>query len=419
MRFKNLSPREAQTAGLLLVAAIFNGLVQSFGQTQDIIARKALLATDWQILLITLIWPISNFLSIWMGRIFEQSCHKSRYFLIAGIFGRLTLVWALFMAGIHEYLILLALLYSANSLLVPAQNGIYQRNINVSRRAKVYGYTISIGMLISIIVTFFAGRLLDIQESAYRWIVAATGIAGFISCVVLSRIKIDEPVPCEKRPNLPLRQALADPIHSTIRLLKENPQFAAFERSFSIYGMGFIMMTPVIPLLLVNELKLSYTVNFLTKGILSQAGMLFLSPLIGKIHDRLHPFRFISLSFGTLMFFPLVIIVATKFAGIPALATTLVFVAYIIFGIAMAGINMAWNMSSIFFAGKENAAVFQSVHVTMTGIRGLIAPFLGLILNRLFGYSAVFLVASGFLATAAIISFRDYRKIKAGSFRTA
>ncbi len=410
MKLRSMKPLERQTALLLLLAAAFNGFIQSFSQTQDIIARKALHAADWQILAMTLIWPLSNLMSIWMGRIFEKSCHKSRYFIAAGVFGRLTLGWGLFLAGVNEYLILLMLLYSANSILIPAQNSIFQKNIDGSRRAKVYGYTISLSMLVSICITFVAGRVLDSHEQSFRWIMLGTGIAGFISCLVLSRVK--QPEPCASTEKIPFRKALTEPLTRSVELLKKNKQFAAFERSFSIYGMGFIMMTPIIPIFLVDILKLSYTANFLSKGILSQAGMLFLSPLLGKLHDRLHPFRFISLSFGTLMFFPLLIILSSQFTQVPLVSTILVFVAYLIFGLAMTGINIAWNMSSIYFAGKEDAAMYQSVHVSMTGIRGLIAPVLGLVLMRTLGIRSVFIVAAGFLLTASIVSYRDYLRIK-------
>ena len=403
---------EKQSTVLLLVAALFNGVVQSLNQTQDIIARKALHAQDWQLMLMTMIWPISNFLSIWWGRIFEKSCHKSRYFLVAGIVGRLSLVYAIWITTMNEYMVLLGLVFSANSLLIPAQNSVYQKNICASRRAKVFGYTISLGMIVSIAVTFLGGRLLDVQEQSFRWILVATGFCGFISCAVLSLIRIQDPVGHPNCEPLAWRQQLFDPIKRTLTLLKENKQFAAFERSFSIYGMGFIMMQPIIPIYLVDKLKLSYTNNFLAKGILSQVGLLLLSPLIGKIHDRMHPFKFISRSFALLMVFPLLFVVSSLWAGESIIPVVIVFIAYFIFGVAMTAVNVSWNMSSIYFAGNDEASMYQSVHVTMTGIRGLIAPILGFTLLRVFNITAVFVVAAGFLGWAAAISYRDYNRLK-------
>jgi MFS family permease len=412
LRLKNLSPTEKQSTYLLLIAALFNGVVQSLGQTQDIIARKALHAQDWQLMLMTMIWPVSNFLSIWWGRIFENSSHKSRYFLLAGIVGRLSLVYAIWLVTMNEYMILLALVFSANSLLIPAQNRIYQKNINSSRRAKVFGYTISLGMIVSIAFTFIAGRLLDINEQSFRWILVVTGFCGFISCAVLSMVRIQEPLIQRDITRKSMRHQLFEPIRRTLTLLKENKPFAAFERSFSIYGMGFIMMQPIIPIYLVDKLNLSYTNNFLAKGVLSQVGLLLLSPMIGKIHDRMHPFKFISRSFALLMVFPLLFVVSSLWAGSSIIPVIIVFVAYFIFGVAMTAVNVSWNMSSIFFAGKEDASIYQSVHVTMTGIRGLIAPILGFTLLKLFNITAVFVVAAGFLAWAAIISYLDYTRLK-------
>ena len=396
------------------MAALFNGLVQSLSQTQDIIARKALFAQDWQLMLMTMIWPISNFFSIWWGRFYEKSCHKSRYFLFAGVFGRLSLVYAIWLTTMNEYLVLLALLFSANSILIPAQNSIYQKNIHHSRRAKVYGYTISLGMIVSVAVTFVAGRILDLHEEHFRWILVLTGLAGFISSVLLSTIKLQEPlveVPCVKA-KIKLKDLALDPIRRTLALMKTNKAFAAFERDFSIYGMGFIMMQPIIPIYMVDKLQLSYTNNFLAKGILSQMGLLILSPVIGKLHDRMHPFRFIAVSFALLMVFPLLFVLSSLWAGESVLAVVIVFIAYTIFGIAMAGVNLSWNMSSIFFAGKEDASMYQSVHVTLTGIRGLIAPVLGFSLLKIIGINSVFIVAAGFLGTASLMSLRDYRRFK-------
>jgi MFS family permease len=411
MRFKNLNPLEKQTARLLLASALFNGVVMSLNQTQDIIARKALHAQVWQLTVMTMIWPISNFFSIWWGRIFEKSQHKSRYFILVGIFGRLSLIYGLWLNGMNEFMLLLGLMFSFNSLLIPAQNSIYQSNIESSRRAKVYGYTMSLGMLVAVIFTFFAGRMLDRNDQYFRIILAVTAICGLIASLLLSLVKIKkhesstEPVPFS------WQDALHDPIKRSLALLKTNKPFAAFERSFSIYGMGFIMVQPVLPIYLVDMLKLTYTGNFIAKGVISQIPILILSPYLGKWHDRLHPFRFICFFFGLLALFPALIIASALTLKWHLLSVGLVYLAFAIFGVAMAGVNIAWNMGSIFFAGKEDASMYQSVHVTMTGIRGILAPMLGLLLLKTLGIISVFAVAVGFLILASYLSWRDYRRL--------
>jgi len=415
MRFRDFSPIERQTAVLLLWAALFNGVVVSLGQIQDIIARKALLATDWQLALMTMIWPIANFFSIWWGRMFERSCHKSRHILIAGVFGRLVLAYGVWLTTMNEFLVLLTVMFAFNSLLIPAQNLIYQKNINPGRRGKVYGYTISLSMVITITVTFLAGKWLDMDEAMFRWLLVGTGICGFISCFLLSMIRVQTPILEPSCGQVPWRRMISEPLRLSVDLLKRDKAFACFERSFTIYGMGFIMMTPVLPIYLVDVMQLSYTTNFLVKGVLSQAGLLLLSSYLGKLHDRLHPFRFISLAFGMLALFPLLILTSAYFVRHEWLGVFFVFAAFTVFGIAMSGINMAWNMSSIYFAGVNNAAMYQSVHVTLTGFRGLLAPVIGFALLRTLGINSVFAVAIGFLVTASIISWYDHRRLLANA----
>jgi hypothetical protein len=55
----------------------------------------------------------------------------------------------------------------------------------------------------------------------------------------------------------------------------------------------------------------------------------------------------------------------------------LLFVMACVTGIADAGGALAWNLGHNDYAKDHNAAQYMGVHVTLTGIRGLIAPFLG------------------------------------------
>lgn len=414
MRFNKLNPFEKHTTRLLLWSALFNGVVLSLNQTQDIIARKALNAAVWQLTVMAMIWPVSNFLSIWWGRLFEKSCHKSRYFLLVGIFGRLTLIYGLWLTGMNEFMLLLGLMFSFNALLIPAQNTIYQKNIRADRRGKIYGYITSVGMIVAIGFTFLAGRVMDMDDRYFRLILAITAGCGLIASVLLSVIRIrgDKRNNCGAEKPLYWRESLRAPIKRSYQLLKQNKEFGAFERSFSIYGIGFIMMMPVLPLFLVDMLRLTYTQNFVAKGVISQIPIILLSPYLGKWHDKLHPFRFICIFFGLLALFPLMVVLSMSVIKWRLFSVVLVYLAYIFFGIAMAGINIAWNMGSIYFAGKEDASMYQSVHVTMTGVRGLIAPVLGLLLLNLTGLISVFAVAAAFILTASIVSWRDYRHYK-------
>lgn len=397
-----------------MISTFFNGFIMSLGNIQDIISKKTFHALDWQLTLLAMVWPVSNFISIWWGQILEHSKHKARYFLLVAVLGRLVLITGLWIVNMNEFLILLTFMFSFSSLLIPATNAIYQENIGSNNRGRVFGFTVSLSTLISMILTYVAGRILDINENSFHVILVSAGIAGFLSALTLSFIKFDKNY---QKPNLERmshRDFAFTPIKRMMEILKTNKEFAKFERNFSAYGMGFIIMQPVLPIYMVQTLQLNYTSNFLAKGILSQMGVLLLSPILGKLHDKFHPHKFTALSFGSLALFPALFLLSgmmpTRFGAI-----LLVNIAFVFFGVAMTGVNLSWNMGTIYFAGKGESPMYQSVHVTLTGIRGVVAPLLGLILLRLFGIFSVFIFAFCALLFASWLSYRDYKNVKVSS----
>lgn len=387
----HLNRVEKRTFILLLVSTFFGGLFTSLSQTQDIIAKKALHSLDWQLTILAMIWPVSNFFSIWWGKILENSKNKSKFFVLVAFIGRLTLIFGLWVNDMTEYLLLLSLVYFFSSLLIPATNSLYQNNIRKELRGKLFGYSVSLGTLLGMLITFISGRLLDINELWYKDILFATGVTGCISSLVLYYVKLNDNQDHHEA-RFSFKELLWTPIVRTFQLLKKNPDFSAFEKNFSIYGLGFLMVVPVIPIFLVEHLHMNYTSTFVAKGILSQLGILLFSPFFGKMHDHKDIFQFGSYVFGLLALYPLGFVIASLVPSI-GVATVIILITYLIFGIAMAGVNVTWNMGSIYFAGNEDASMYQSVHITLTGVRGLIAPIFGFAIYKILGLTSVFVVA--------------------------
>ncbi len=400
---------EKETLSRFLPGGVLNGFFMALGAMQDIIAKKALDAADWQITLLAMVWPVSNFFSIWWGRLLESSNNKSRYMWVVGFGGRLVLLGALWISNFYHLLFILTMVYSFNALYIPIQNSILQRNFRPKNRGRVFGYISSIATLLALITTVIGGRLLDTNEHFFRHVLASIGVLGFIGTAVISRIRINQQETQEKSSGIAVKTIIMAPLVRTWNLLNRNRDFALFQFSFFVYGLGFIMVVPVIPRFLVIDLGMTYTTAFLAKGVVSQLGLLFLSPLAGKIHDSRDPMLFTCIGFILISMYPLSLVVADIAPTITA-SIVMVFVSYLIYGIAMSAVNVSWNISSIYFAGDEDASMYQSVHITLTGVRGLLAPFLGYIVMELIGIRAVFILASCFHLTGALINWRMYRK---------
>ena len=75
----------------------------------------------------------------------------------------------------------------------------------------------------------------------------------------------------------------------------------------------------------------------------------------------------------------------------------------------MSGGMVAWIMSSMAFAGDEDGALYQSIHVTMVGFRGMVGPLLGWSVKTYFGWGSAFALASGLLFLSASLMHRQGR----------
>jgi hypothetical protein len=69
-------------------------------------------------------------------------------------------------------------------------------------------------------------------------------------------------------------------------------------------------------------------------------------------------------------------------------------------GLAQSGGAIAWNIGHLHFAEDDKAELYMGIHVSLTGLRGLVAPFLGTFLFHLIG--------AGVFAVGFIISFVGY-----------
>ena len=95
-------------------------------------------------------------------------------------------------------------------------------------------------------------------------------------------------------------------------------------------------------------------------------------------------------------------------------------IARAIWGIAMAGGTLAWSLGHNDFASQKELSSYMGVHVTLTGIRGVVAPALGIALYtgipstgfEGFGNS-VFIISALGSAAAAVGFYRLYRRMSA------
>ena len=388
---------ERKTLAFHLTFSAANGVAAGVLMSlQEVIAKKALGATPGQVTLLFMSVYLARTLSVFFTPMMQR-LKSYRGILFAAAFVRLlSAVSVYFVHNPWWFILALWVFQLPYSVINPAQNYILSKNYTSARRGTLFGYAVSTTNLFALVASYAAGSMLDINQQYFRLIIPAIGLLSAMGVAIFAMV----PVP--QRANI---RTVSNPLSNMFKILAQNRDFWRFERNFFLYGFGFLLIGPVVPLFLVDVLNMSYREVSLARGVIAMSVQILFAPFSGKIHDKHSPFHFAGMSMATLAFFPLMLYVS-GFVG-----KLLAYGAFVVRSLGMTGVGIVWNLGSIFFADKDNEATYQAIHLTMVGVRGLTAPILGYIALTLLGYTNTFLVSAGILFLASLIMYLDGRRI--------
>jgi len=187
-------------------------------------------------------------------------------------------------------------------------------------------------------------------------------------------------------------------------------RFGLYSLAFFTFGFGNLLQVPLIPMFQVDELHITKAWVGLLAMITAGVSALFYF-IWGRVMDRFSPFLAVVLSFAVWGFSPFV------YAGAHDIPTLII--ASVLVGIAAPGIDLTWLNAVMQFADRRDIPRYTATHTFLVGIRGLLAPFVGLAIFRgLQGnFRASFLVSAvviwaGSLLMLAVVWFviRPHRK---------
>ncbi len=384
--------------------AAMGGAVGSFLGFGEVIARKSLHSSGLAITMLTMLAPIASLSTLWWARLLVGRSQRNLVILV-GTAGVMALASGFYLRNI-EHLLLIYLIYFSfvNGLYGQAENRVLQQHISPNATGKTFGLGQSMAQAIGALVSAGAGFYMDRVPEGYQHLFLASAIIGLMSMAMLASIRTTTGT-YEERARLD-RKFLLSPLSNMYKLLVQRPDFLRFEISFMLYGTAFMMVLPVVPLYLVDDLKFSYSQIGMARGMVTQLVMIAGVPFFGRIFDRTTPHRLAIWVFASLSIYPLALLAALPLEG--AWRSAAVYFAYAWFGFSMSGLTVIWSLSSMRFSAGEDSGIFQSVHVAATSLRACYAPLLGYVVMHYFGKVTTLFVASGvwLIASASVYYMR-------------
>ncbi len=202
----------------------------------------------------------------------------------------------------------------------------------------------------------------------------------------------------------------ADPPSAYIRVLTEHPMFAYVLLSWFIFGAANLAMIPqTFELLSQKEygFNLSPGAVAIVLGVVPELTRLLFIQIWARVFDRFH---IITIRIVINLFWLLYMIFFFQSGSL-----WLICVAMACRGIGFAGGAITWNLWVTRFATPEETSKYMAVHTFMTGVRGVIAPYLAYLFVDAFSIRTAGWVAAAMILTATVmlIPLRRYETQKA------
>jgi MFS family permease len=244
-------------------------------------------------------------------------------------------------------------------------------NYERSLRARITGRLQATTSFMIVLTTGLGSLLLDSHPESFRWLYAAGLVAGGVGVWAYSGVSLQG----EKRHQVMERRSGRDKSgrNSFMAILRTDPYYARYQSFQFISGLAAMMLEPPLVYLISKQIGANYVTSI---------GIVLIIPFLlnfttihwwARYFDRVHISEFRARQnalwvMGTLVMFWGAFNLSLFWLAVGRLLTSLV----------NAGGTLAWQLGHNDFAPKEQLSAYMGIHVTLTGVRGAVAPFVGM-----------------------------------------
>ncbi len=294
---------------------------------------------------------------------------------------------------------------------------VWSANYPRSSLARITGRIVIVTALGMAGTAALAGFVLEASPERAPQLYVAAGVAGLAGAWLARRVRV--------RQSFRLRRAELTETGSTqvfsLRIMREilahDPEYRRFMTCMALYGAGNLMIWGQLVIIFADQLQLSAAQQVAILTIVPLLCMPVFTPMWARMFDSSHVIAFRARQCWATVAGMAVMIVAV-YAG----QHWMLWCAAVLFGLATAGANLGWNLGHNDFASLGKVQQYMGVNVTLTGMRGLIAPPLGAIAYTLLerrapGAGRLALLLPLGMALAGAIGFNRMQRNRTGSAR--
>lgn len=421
MGIRNLNSQERKTFKLHLVYSILEGVILGVLALNEFVFLKSLKGSDFQLSVLFQFSMLVFLGLIFINEFIRRTKNKARLLRRTAIITRLPLVLLFFFPhsadelgsdSIYHFIFLgiFLLYYLASPIIYPTINQFLKNTYRHENFGKLYSKATSINKIVMLVVTFLYGWWLDFNPGAYTLVFPFVALIGITSVHLLSMIPYRDKEVVIRRPFF---KAVKDSMQRMVDLVKHNKPYMHFELGFMLYGFAFMSTVAVITIYYDEVLHLNYSSVAFYKNSYNILAIVLL-PFFGKLLGKLDPRKFAVITFGSMLLYILALALTEYFQAfieVWNLKIYFMMLVYILFhGVFAATMSLLWFIGSAYFGKDEDAGDLQSVHLSLTGVRAVFAPLIGIVFYQILGFSWTFGIAIFSLMAAILLMIWSYKR---------
>ena len=171
---------EKRTFTLHLISQVFNGIAIGIILLQDVILKKTLGGSNFQVMILTFLVSSSFLFSIYGSELVNRSRSRAKTILIIGVAAKFFLIIIPLFDNPVYYIACIAIGAYLDALLLSIWNIVFKHNYTDKNRSKLYSYASSLQTVFVVIVTTVTGYFLDINGNIYKVIFPVAGVFGIL-----------------------------------------------------------------------------------------------------------------------------------------------------------------------------------------------------------------------------------------------
>jgi hypothetical protein len=255
-----------------------------------------------------------------------------------------------------------------------ARSGIWTANYPRTVLARVTSRIVIVSSLGVAGSAALAGIVMQTHPHLARWLYPSAALAGIAAALLYRRMRVRRAYHLRAAELSEAGREQVFSLHSLREVLRQDPQYRRFMAALAFYGAGNLMIGAQLVVVFSDFLHLTAAVQI---GILTIVPLLcvpLFTPLWARLFDGGH-----VIEFRARQCWVLVAAMAVMILAVFTYQLWLLWLAAVLWGISTAGANLGWNLGHNDFASLGRVQQYMGVNVTLTGMRGLIAPPLGVL----------------------------------------